>query len=173
MSYRTASAEKFTMIDDLLDLDDLEQQVPNNQNSSAIRSQGKRMFNESNTEDKYKKFIRDPYMSHPSSGMLHGNYQQEKEYHQPPQRQHVKVPYAEMGQQVLEEHYEKIDEQQSIEPIKTYTMPLNTPNCLEICDHITNCPICSKFYNTDKTIYIISIVVLIIICFCLVGKIIN
>ena len=166
MSYLTASSEKYTMIDELLDLDDLEEQVPNNQNSSAIRSsQGRRMFNESNIEDKYKKFIREPYMSHPSSGMLPGNYHQQEEEYQQPRRQHVPMGQP-MGQPMG--HYdEKI---QSTEPIKTYTMPQNSPTCLEISDHITNCPICSKFYNTDKTIYYVAISILTIVCLGLLVK---
>ena len=57
--------------------------------------------------------------------------------------------------------------------IKTFNMPINTPSCLDVAEHIANCPICSKFYNTDKTIYIISIVVLAIICLLLLKKIVD
>ena len=35
----------------------------------------------------------------------------------------------------------------------------NGPTCLEICYHIEQCPICSKFYKNDKSIYIITIVI--------------
>ena len=49
-------------------------------------------------------------------------------------------------------------------------MPQNSPTCLEISDHITNCPICSKFYNTDKTIYYVAISILTIVCLGLLVK---
>ena len=57
--------------------------------------------------------------------------------------------------------------------IKTFNMPPGTPSCLDVAEHIANCPICSKFYNTDKTIYIIAIVILSIICILLLKKVLN
>lgn len=46
-------------------------------------------------------------------------------------------------------------------------------NCAEICNHIQHCPLCSKFYNNDKTIYIIAIVVLAIVCLLLLKRVLN
>ena len=57
--------------------------------------------------------------------------------------------------------------------VKTFNMPSGTPSCLDVAEHIANCPICSKFYNTDKTIYIIAIVILSIICILLLKKVLN
>jgi hypothetical protein len=57
--------------------------------------------------------------------------------------------------------------------IKTFNMPAGTPSCLDVAEHIANCPICSKFYNTDKTIYIIAIAILSIICILLLKKVLN
>jgi hypothetical protein len=54
-----------------------------------------------------------------------------------------------------------------------YNMPDNTPSCLDIAEHVVNCPICSKFYNDDKTIYIIAIIVLAVICLLLLKKILS
>ena len=45
--------------------------------------------------------------------------------------------------------------------------------CIEICDHIKGCPICSKFYNTDKTIYIVVIVILCLILLILLKKVLK
>ena len=59
------------------------------------------------------------------------------------------------------------------EGIKTFNMPAGSPSCLDVAEHIANCPICSKFYNTDKTIYIIAIVVLAIICILLLKKVLD
>ena len=62
---------------------------------------------------------------------------------------------------VVEEHY------------KPFNMPFGSPSCLDVADHISKCPICSKFYNTDKTIYIIAIITLIIICILLLKKVLD
>ena len=57
--------------------------------------------------------------------------------------------------------------------INTFNIPSGTPSCLDVAEHIANCPICSKFYNTDKTIYIIAIVILSIICILLLKKVLD
>ena len=46
-------------------------------------------------------------------------------------------------------------------------------NCLDVSGHIENCPICSRLYKHDKTIMIITIVVLAIICILLLKKVLN
>ena len=46
-------------------------------------------------------------------------------------------------------------------------------SCITIANHIKECPICSRFYNNDHSIYIISIILLIIVCILLVKKIIE
>lgn len=46
-------------------------------------------------------------------------------------------------------------------------------SCLDIANHTTSCPICSKLYNTDKSIFVAVIVVLIIICLLLVKKLME
>jgi len=51
--------------------------------------------------------------------------------------------------------------------------PAGSPSCLDIADHVGACPICSKFYKNDNSIYIIAIVVLAIICILLLKKVLN
>lgn len=46
-------------------------------------------------------------------------------------------------------------------------------NCMDIAEHIGNCPMCSKFYKTDTSLYVISIIILIIICILLAKKILD
>lgn len=46
-------------------------------------------------------------------------------------------------------------------------------NCVDTSYHVKNCPICSQLYRNDKGIYIISIVILIIICIILLKKVLN
>lgn len=49
----------------------------------------------------------------------------------------------------------------------------NTPNCLNVAEHTSNCPVCSKLYNTDKTLYIVTIIILCIIIILLLKKILE
>ena len=46
-------------------------------------------------------------------------------------------------------------------------------NCVDVAMHIEQCPICSKFYNGDKSLYVIVIVILAIICLLLLKKVLN
>ena len=46
-------------------------------------------------------------------------------------------------------------------------------NCIDIARHIADCPICSKFYNNDKTVYIIAIILLSIVCILLLKRVLN
>ena len=49
----------------------------------------------------------------------------------------------------------------------------DTPSCIDVAEHISMCPICSKFYNNDKTIYIIAIIILAIVCILLLKKVLE
>ena len=71
------------------------------------------------------------------------------------------------------ENYDFPKQEAEEDSIKTFNMPSGTPSCLDVAEHIANCPICSKFYNTDKTIYIIAIVILSIICILLLKKVLD
>lgn len=46
-------------------------------------------------------------------------------------------------------------------------------NCIDIANHIKACPICSKLYNDDKTLYILCIVLLCIVIIILIKRILN
>lgn len=52
------------------------------------------------------------------------------------------------------------------------TRPSNI-NCLDIAQHIDTCPICSRLYDTDKTLYILAIIGLLILCFLMVKRIVK
>ena len=49
----------------------------------------------------------------------------------------------------------------------------NTPSCLDIHDHVMQCPICSKFFNKDTSVYVIAIVILSIVCILLLKKVLD
>lgn len=56
-----------------------------------------------------------------------------------------------------------------------YEMPpqKDTLNCRDVAGHASNCDVCSKLYNNDKTFYIIAICVLVIICILLLKRILD
>ena len=86
-----------------------------------------------------------------------------------PQHQH-QYQHPHQYQRDQKENYDFHKEEDGI---KTFNMPSGTPSCLDVAEHIANCPICSKFYSTDKTIYIIAIVILSIICILLLKKVLD
>ena len=94
------------------------------------------------------------------------------------------VPPAEAGMtpinQVMQEPVQSGVMEHYVEPepqnntnLTTYNMPHNSPSCLEVAEHVANCPICSKFYNNDKTIYIVAIVALSVICILLLKRVLE
>jgi len=157
----------FTPIENLPELDDLESGGndghPNTYNHQDILPAGE--------SEKFAKYIRGNHQVPNESGMSHMNpihNQSQIQAEQRSQSQHmntvVQNPY--MGAMEMFE--------QPVEPIvKTYKMPENSPSCLNVADHIANCPICSKFYNTDNTVYIIVIVILAVICILLLKRVLE
>ena len=55
----------------------------------------------------------------------------------------------------------------------SYNMPKDSPSCLSFAEHHANCPICSKFYNNDKTLYVVIIIILSLICILLLKRVLN
>lgn len=153
--------QNFTPIDALMDLDDLESDGRNQRGHLMQGLQGTDGIGESpqfhqsgptaGIPDKYQKFIR-PGMGPPSreSGMgyYHQPQQQQAEYFAPPPPQ----------------------QQQEPPPMRP---AYDSPTCLEIADHVGSCPICSRFYKNDNTVYIIAIVILAIICILLLKRVLN
>ena len=45
--------------------------------------------------------------------------------------------------------------------------------CIQVANHIRTCPICSKFYDTDKSIYVVIIVILVVIAMILLKKVLE
>lgn len=158
MSYSTASTQKFTLIEDLPDLDDLEGPRPQQNavrqgNMRGSHYPGGRML-PNGQEDRFAKFIRQSHDMPSEAGME--SRMVPSQLGHPPQTT-----------ELYEESPSPTDE------VKTYKMPEGTPTCLDIAEHVANCPICSKFYNDDKTIYIIAIVILAIVCVLLLKKVLD
>ena len=70
----------------------------------------------------------------------------------------VQPPPPDFYQDVYDQHVNKL-------PVTLY--------CLDVHSHIQSCPICSKFFKHDNSLYIIAIIVLSIICIILFKKILN
>lgn len=100
--------------------------------------------NDRPVEPQYQKFIRGSYHNNPSSGMI--------PYNDRPIHQNLREQYNE---DIVNEPAEKV------------------LNCVDISNHVQGCPICSRFYHSDKTIYIIVIVLLSIVCLLLLKRILN
>ena len=49
----------------------------------------------------------------------------------------------------------------------------NGGSCIDLAHHSTNCPVCSRLYNTDKTPYMVLIGLLVIICLILLKKVLE
>ena len=74
-------------------------------------------------------------------------------YHHAPETQYTEMP-AEMHAEMAPINY-------------------NQSNCVDISHHCQNCPVCKKIYSSDKTLYIIPIVILAIICILLLKKVLD
>jgi len=135
-----------TMIDELPEVDEMEAQEQHQRFPQEERQTGL-------APEKYAKYIRTNREMYKGSGM---------ERYEPPQEQYD--PQGQ-GQQEVQQNIQYIDP-----PSKYAHIP---HNCLDIASHVQDCPICSKFYNTDKTIYIIIIIILSLICLLLVKKLLN
>lgn len=59
-------------------------------------------------------------------------------------------------------------------PLRFPDREVNAPfGCVDIARHIDTCPICSRLYDTDKTLYILAILGLLILCFLMVKRIVK
>lgn len=154
-----------TPIDELPDLEDLERNAMSEEN----RNEGPNM------RDQLQKYIRGSYCMNKGAGMQ--NY--EEHFEENPQQAYQRQAYQ---QQTYQRPRQQIFQQQ---PYQEESHRLNSQqisdqppvhlsyNCVDIAKHISECPICSKFYNNDKTIYIIVIIILSIVCILLLKRVLN
>ena len=153
---RYSNLQNVTSLDMLPELEDLEtSRFANTQQNYTYP--GAAMLPPKEGE-RFAKYIRGNHTISHQAGMT--------PYIQEPIHQHQQQPEYKL---IQEENYKPPKE----ELLKTFNMPKGTPSCLDVAEHIANCPICSKFYNTDKTIYIIAIIALSIICILLLKKLLD
>lgn len=133
-----------TMIDDLPDLEDLE-----GVGNYPIQLDRTIMDRPDIQDDKYQKYIRGNRKMLVQSGM---------ERNEPEPNMHMEN-YGNMPMQPPQQF-----NPQNMGP---------SYNCVDVANHVQNCPVCSKFYNNDKTVYILAIVILSIVCLLLLKKVLN
>lgn len=147
---------KYTPIDDLPNLDDLENNIndnkPQNQPPQPPPYRGAEFLPPEQAE-KYQKYIRPEFTMSKESGMIPNNYVNNN-----------RAP-----------HYVKEISNPDNSYVPMYDEKYNSkyPSCLDFSEHYTSCPICSKFYNSDKSLYVIIIIVLSILCILLLKRVLN
>jgi hypothetical protein len=155
------------MIDDLPYLEDLENESYMNMNGVPP------------TEMKQvSKFIRDTAYNPPvESGM--GN--QAVSHHQPPRYsksngnnnvQQQQPPTAMMISEPYKEGGVGVEE--GYRPNTNHQMHrILSLSCVDVAEHATNCIVCSKLYNTDTTLYVIVISILLLTVVILMKKVLD
>jgi hypothetical protein len=104
-------------------------------------------------DNKYQKFIRNDHKTPSESGM------------NPRQNQNIPTQQPQYNQQ------EYFVNPNYYEPFK---QPNNSHvNCRDLVEHYENCPLCSKFFKSDYTLYIIIIILLSITVIILLKKVLN
>jgi len=100
--------------------------------------------------------------------MPHGseNIQKHIRDSRPMNAQSGMAPYNPPPQQMMPPQEQRIEHFERQPSYQSY-------NCVDVARHIQDCPICSKLYYNDKSVYIIAIVVLCIICLLLLKKVLN
>jgi len=150
--------QRVTMIDELPELEDLA-----GVGDYHVQMDRHIMERPDINDNKYQKHIRSAHMVNPRAGMDNNGPMegygsaQANSFHaslQPPQ----------------EEMMQHMPPPQRMEAMQPNPMAYN---CIDIAKHVQDCPICSRFYHNDKTVYIIAIVVLSIVCLLLLKRVLN
>lgn len=104
------------------------------------------------------------------SGMGGGNNRGTDKYIRKLKRENFQNTPYENNQYIVEQpQYEEMFETQSTN--QSQASPQFT--CLDVCNHIKGCPLCSKFYKNDNSLYIIIIIALLILVIILTKKVLN
>ncbi len=104
------------------------------------------------------------------SGMGGGNNRGADKYIRKLKRENFQNTPYENNQYIVEQpRYEEMFESPSTS--QSQGSPQFT--CLDVCNHIKGCPLCSKFYNNDNSLYIIIIIALLILVIILTKKVLN
>jgi hypothetical protein len=158
----TYKQNNVTYIDDLPDIDEFVEK-PVSHGMSMIPP---------NDASKFKKFIRPTNSNHTpvESGMSPNTYpsQQQQMMYNYQDQPHSSGGFAPHQEQYYE-RYNNNNHQNNLPKLKDIAQP----TCVDVADHTANCSVCSKLYNNDRTIYIIAIAILCIICILLLKRVLD
>ena len=65
------------------------------------------------------------------------------------------------------------DEFAPVGPPPTVPTYMPTVNCIDIVNHVSECPLCSRFYANDKSMYLFIIIILVVFIVILAKRIID
>jgi hypothetical protein len=148
MNGNSSNYKRTTPIDQLMDLDTPDIPEPS----------------EPKFDPKFQKYLRGDVKSQFMNGANGGVEQFIPPPPAPKSRPHYN--YMEEEDYGMAEHYTPSPKQmQSVAPAQI--------NCKDFFDHVKGCPICSKFYNTDRTLYIIIIVILALVTLILLKRVLE
>lgn len=162
------SRNNVTMIDDLPYLEDLERQSYINGVPPAELKQ-------------VSKFIRDTAYNPPNeSGM--GN--QSQQFSHPPSRYQKQLPQQQVIQPPPKPQQQSQSQmimiEQNIDPDfmrqqqqQQQMHKILSLSCIDVAEHTSNCIVCSKLYNTDTSLYIIVISILLLVSAILFKKVLD
>ena len=190
--------QNVTFIDELQDLEDLDssnnmEQTNNNSNDAIYKKyirghamppneSGMNLNNQKNTNttEHYNQYM-NQHSRHNSSMENYGNmnrYINVNDYVNP----HT-IPYSKQymngnmnnGNMNREMMYQDIVENNDLENENNVKENYVTDNlnCRDVARHVSNCPVCSKLYKQDKTMYWIIISILVIMCIIMFNKILE
>jgi len=149
--------QNFTMIDELFDADSL----------------GPEYISKGNIErDEYSNQIKNRHIRVHEKDHFALNGTPDFDMQMPMQMPMQMQPFQPQMQMPMQPQMQ-MQVQMPMQPQQMYPRYHDEISCLTIANHIKDCPICSKFYNCDNSIYIVCIVVLVILCIILFKKIIE
>lgn len=147
---------------DLIDLDELEHSnidpFNNEKHRKYIRASIGSLPIQSGMNSNYNQVFSSNKYNLPENGNGHYQYQGQDQGH-----------YQQNQGQYQQNQYQQNQGQQN----QGQYMLNDSPSCIDVHEHIQRCPICSRFFKTDNTIYIITIVILAIVCILLLKRVLN
>lgn len=163
-----------TMLGDLPELDEIDGNM-----YQPEQSRQRQQYHDNMTPN-VAKFLRHRANPPPQSGMHRKEYSPYSPYNSYGQHPQQQDRYNDMAynshQNNPPDHYNPPMPQQPIENYDEYIENYEDQvpgNCRDVCKHIKNCEICGKLYKNDRTIFLVIIVILSILCILLLKKVLK
>ena len=104
-----------------------------------------------------------------------GMYRDSPQQHPPqPQQQQYPPPQHPPPQHPPPQHPpQQHPPRQYPPPLDGFVEHYNSVNCVGVADHIENCPLCSKFYKKNNSVFFIIIGILLVLCILLIKKVLD